>query len=157
MFVGAKGRCALKILITGGCGFLGLGIARALAGRGGVDSIVMFDAVVPDAAPEGLEAQVEMVAGDISDRDRVFDLVDRDDIRVFHLASVVSAGGEKDFDLAMRVNLYGGLNVLDALKARSGAPRIVFASSLAVFGGADMPGSVTDMTRPIPQTTYGMT
>ena len=147
----------MKILITGGCGFLGLGIARALAGREDVDSIVLFDAVVPDALPVGLDARVEMVAGDISDRDRVFGLIDRDDIAVFHLASVVSAGGEKDFDLAMRVNLYGGINVLDALRARQGAPRIVFASSLAVFGGDAMPETVTDMTRVTPGTTYGMT
>jgi nucleoside-diphosphate-sugar epimerase len=147
----------MKILITGGCGFLGLGIARALAGRENVASIVLFDAVVPDALPVGLDARVEMIAGDISDRDRVFALIDRDDIAVFHLASVVSAGGEKDFDLAMRVNLYGGINVLDALRARQGAPRIVFASSLAVFGGDAMPETVTDMTRVTPGTTYGMT
>ncbi|MBT3307680.1 MAG: NAD-dependent epimerase/dehydratase family protein, partial [Alphaproteobacteria bacterium] len=58
---------------------------------------------------------------------------------------------------AMRVNLYGGLNVLDALKSREGAPRVVFASSLAVFGGIEMPDTVSDMTRVVPQTTYGMT
>ena len=52
-----------------------------------------------------------MVIGEISDTDLVSGLVDRDDISVFHLASVVSGGGEKDFDLAIRVNLTGGINV----------------------------------------------
>jgi nucleoside-diphosphate-sugar epimerase len=147
----------MKVVITGGCGFLGLAIARVLAGREDVDSIVLFDAVVPDAVPGGLNGKGAVVAGDISDRDQVFALIDRDDIAVFHLASVVSAGGEKDFDLALAVNLDGGRYVLDALRARQGTPCIVFASSLAVFGGAAMPQTVNDMTRPTPQTTYGMT
>ena len=151
----------MKVVITGGTGFLGLGIALKVLENPDVDSLVLFDAQIPnklpDALPEGLGGKVEMVAGDISDRDRVFGLIDRDDIRVFHLASVVSAGGEQDFDLAMRVNLDGGRYVLDALRQRKGAPRLVFASSLAVFGGDDLPDSVTDMTRAVPGTTYGMT
>ncbi len=149
----------MKVVITGGTGFLGLGIARRLLERDSVESLVLFDAAVPDTLPEGLDGRVTMAAGDISDRERVFGLIegDGDDIAVFHLASVVSAGAEQDFDLAMRVNLEGGLNVLDACRARKGAPKVVFASSLAVFGGEAMPESVTDMTRVIPQTTYGMT
>ncbi len=147
----------MKVVITGGAGFLGLGIARKLIERDEVESLVLFDAVLPAALPEGLDGRVEMVAGDISDRDAVFGLIDRDHIRVFHLASVVSAGAEKDFDLAMRVNFDGGRNVLDALKERKGAPRLVFASSLAVFGGDGLPDSVTDRDRVQPGTTYGMT
>jgi len=152
----------MKIVITGGCGFLGLGIARKVLENPDVDSLVLFDAAVPETLPDELpggldDERVEMLAGDISDRDRVFALIDRDDIRVFHLASVVSAGGERDFDLAMRVNLDGGRHVLDALRAREGAPRLVFASSLAVFGGDGLPESVDDMTRVVPGTTYGMT
>ena len=155
----------MKVVITGGLGFLGLGLARALAraGKLGVsggervlDAITLFDQSVPDELPPGLDGGVDMVAGDIADRDQVFALIDRDDVSVFHLASVVSAGGEQDFDLAMRVNLDGGRNVMEALRARGGRPRMVFASSLAVFGG-DFPETVTDMTRPVPETTYGMT
>jgi len=147
----------MKIVITGGCGFLGLGIARKLLQRPEINSLVLFDAHIAGALPGGLDDRVAMVNGDISDRDQVTALIDRDDIGVFHLASVVSAGGEKDFDLAMRVNFDGGRNVLDALRGRNGAPRIVFASSLAAFGGPEMPEAVTDMSRVVPQTTYGMT
>ena len=57
----------------------------------------------------------------------------------------------------MRVNFDGGRNVLDALRARKGTPRLVYASSLAVFGGDGVAESVTDMTRLNPGTTYGMT
>ncbi len=160
----------MKVVITGGLGFLGLGIARKLIEREEsrkaevltgkqqeVESLVLFDVAVPDTLPDGLNDRVSMVAGDISDSTQVTALIDQDDIAVFHLASVVSAGGEKDFDLAMRVNLDGGRNVLDACRARKSTPKVIFTSSLAVFGGNAMPDTVTDMTRVVPETTYGMT
>ena len=157
----------MKVVITGGAGFIGSNLARAIVKRGTltgpsgnqeeVDSILLFDQVFPGRLPDGLDARVSMQAGDISDRDTVFGLVDRDDISVFHLASVVSGGGEKDFDLAMRVNLDGGRHVFEAARARKGRPRVVFASSVAVFGGSAMPKVVGDSTKQTPQTTYGVT
>jgi nucleoside-diphosphate-sugar epimerase len=157
----------MKVVITGGTGFIGSNLARAIIKRGtltgptgqqeDVDSIVLFDQIIPDNLPDGLDERVTMQGGDISDRDTVFGLFDRDDISVFHLASVVSGGGEKDFDLAMRVNLDGGRNVLEAARARAGTPRVVVASSLAVFGGSAMPKVVGDTTKQTPQTTYGIT
>jgi len=162
----------MKVLITGGCGFLGQMIAKAILKRGElrgpdgksaeVDEIQLFDHLVPVTPfswvpQEGKGARVTTAAGDISDKATVAALVDRDDVSVFHLASVVSAGGEKDFDMAMRVNLMGGLNILDAARARGSALRLVFSSSLAVFGGPDLPKEVDDWTRHTPQTTYGMT
>ena len=59
-------------------------------------------------------------------------LFDRPDLSVFNLASVVSGGGELDFDLAMRVNLDGNLHVLESARALGSKPRVVFASSIAV-------------------------
>ena len=157
----------MKVVITGGCGFIGQRLGQRLleigelTGPDGsqqpIDELLLFDAM--PAPPGGLaeDGPVKVVTGDISDRDLVFGLIDRDDISVFHLASVVSGGGEKDFDLAIRVNLTGGQNVLEALRARASAPRLVFASSIAVFGGAAMPESVGDTTKQTPQTTYGIT
>ena len=157
----------MKVLITGGAGFLGLTLARQLCAKShlslgrdsqqAIDCIVLYDTSVPPTRPEGLDKRVSFVAGDISDRDTVGKLVDRDDIVVFHLASIVSAGGEADFDLAIRVNLTGTLNILEAARARAGGPRVVFASSTAVFGGQSMPGIVSDQTKQTSQTTYGMT
>ena len=157
----------MKVVITGGTGFIGLRLARRIAERGAltgpsgrpepVDELLLFDQAVPDETSAGLGTDVRLIAGDIADRDTVFGLIDRDDISVFHLASVVSGGGEQDFDLAMRVNLDGGRNVMEACRARAGTPRLVFASSIAVFGGAAMPESVGDDTKQTPQTTYGMT
>ncbi len=118
--------------------------------------MVLFD--TPSAAPLPLEdARVKVVRGDISDPGAVAKLIDRPDLSVFHLASVVSGGGELDFDLAMRVNLYGHLHVLEALRALGSKPRHVFSSSMAVYGGAALPKEVSDSTRHVPQTTYGMT
>ncbi len=157
----------MKVVITGGTGFIGRRLAADLLARGNltgpsgrsepIDELVLFDAVTPtERAPEWDE-RVKVISGDISDRETVSSLVDRDDISVFHLASVVSGGGEKDFDLAIRVNLTGGLNVFEALRARAGQPRLVFASSIAVFGGSAMADVVGDHAKQTPQTTYGMT
>ncbi|MCG8355930.1 MAG: NAD-dependent epimerase/dehydratase family protein [Kiloniellales bacterium] len=157
----------MKVVITGGCGFIGQRLGQRLleigelTGPDGsqqpIDELLLFDAM--PAPPGGLaeDGPVKVVTGDISDRDLVFSLIDRDDISVFHLASVVSGGGEKDFDLAMRVNLNGGLNVFQGLRERAGQPRVVFASSIAVFGGSAMPKTVGDLAKQTPQTTYGAT
>jgi nucleoside-diphosphate-sugar epimerase len=97
------------------------------------------------------------VQGDIADRATVASLIDHPDIAVFHLASVVSAGAEQDFDLAMRVNLDGHRYILDALRGLGSRPRYVFTSSLAVYGGESALAGADDTTRQIPQTTYGVT
>ncbi len=157
----------MKVVITGGCGFIGLRLAQRLLERGEltgpsggpepIDDLVLFDMNAPPALPDALDGRVTVLLGEISNRDEVFQLIDRDDIAVFHLASVVSGGGEKDFDLAIRVNLDGGLNVMEACRARAGLPRLVFASSIAVFGGSGMPKVVGDTVKQTPQTTYGVT
>ena len=159
----------MKVVITGGTGFISRRLAAALTARGrltgpdgeaAIDEIVLFDQTVPDdpAALRDVPADAAtLVAGDIADRAAVDALIDRDDVSVFHLASVVSGGGELDFDLAMRVNLTGGLNVLEACRARGSAPRLVFTSSIAAFGGDAMPDAVGDFTKQAPQTTYGAT
>lgn len=155
----------MKVVITGGAGFLGQRLARrigelgALTGPSGtsepIEEIILFDYLCPAALPR--VPGLRVVEGDIAQRDQVARLIDRDDVSVFHLASVVSGAGEQDFDLALRVNLEGGLNVLEACRTRQSVPRLVFASSIAVFGGAAMPETVGDTTKQTPQTTYGMT
>ncbi len=160
----------MKIVITGGTGFLGRRLAGALLARGhltgsdgvrsDIDELVLFDQTVPDdpaALSEVPAGRATIVAGDIADKATVERLIDRDDIAVFHLASVVSGGGELDFDLAIAVNLTGGLNVLEACRARASRPRLVFTSSIAAFGGGRMPEKVGDTTKQVPQTTYGAT
>ncbi len=156
----------MKVVVTGGTGFVGLTLARRLLERGTIigpsgvaepiDELVLFDRALPGERPASLDDRVALVAGDIADRDTVFSLIDRDDCSVFHLASVLSYGAEQDFDLAMRVNLDGGRHVLDACRARGGRPRLVFTSTYACFGG-ELPPAVSDSTKLTPETTYGTT
>jgi len=157
----------MKVVITGGTGFIGMLLARRilelgrLSGPSGkvepVEELLLFDVAGPSTRPAWFDQRVGIVTGEIADRDTVFRLIDRDDVGVFHLASVVSGGGEQDFDLAMRVNLQGNLNLLEALRRRASRQRVVFASSVAVFGGKAMPKTVGDATKETPQTTYGIT
>ena len=73
---------------------------------------------------------------------------------MFHLAAVVSGGAEADFDLGYRVNLDGMRLVLERCRRLQRPPRLVFASSVAAFGG-DLPEVLDDSTVPNPQTSYG--
>ena len=73
---------------------------------------------------------------------------------MFHLAAIVSANAEEDFDLGYRVNLDGTRHVLEACRALPEPVRLVFASSVAVYGG-DMPAVLDDGTILTPQTSYG--
>jgi nucleoside-diphosphate-sugar epimerase len=157
----------MKVVITGGAGFVGLLLGRRIAQLGkltnsegksnDVDDIVLFDIAPPEPRPRDLDTRIRIEIGEISDKASVARLIDRKDMSVFHLASVLSGGGEQDFDLAMRVNLQGQLNVLEAARALGSRPKVVFASSIAVFGGRDMPKTVGDTTKQTPQTTYGAT
>lgn len=144
----------MKVLITGGCGFIGRQLATRMIARG--DSVTLFDVVQPADGMGPLDGNVTVETGDIADADRVRSLVAGCDA-VVHLASMVSAGAEADFDAALRVNIDGGRAVLLAARANGPHTKVLFSSSLAVFGGSAMPMHVDGMTRPVPQNTYGMT
>jgi nucleoside-diphosphate-sugar epimerase len=151
----------MKVVITGGAGFLGKKLARRLlqggiAGPSGkpepVSELMLFD--VGKASGPGLDdPRVKTLAGDIANFATVQTIV-QGAATVFHFAAVVSAGAEADFDLGYRVNLDGTRNVLEACRALGSNPRVVFTSSLAAFGG-DLPPAVTDDTALTPQTSYG--
>lgn len=155
----------MRLLITGGGGFVGARLARTLLQRsvlGGrtIDELVLADLVAPpaDLAADG---RVRSQTGSLLSlapawRDEDFD-------GVFHLASAVSGECEDDFDLGLRSNLDGTRALLEALRARQcatgRAARLVFSSSVAVFGpdaGLPLPATVADDTLPAPQTSYGM-
>lgn len=152
----------MKVVITGGAGFLGRKLAAEVLRRGRlmnaagqpetVEELVLFDAVEP-ASPIPGDNRVSLQTGDIADRDLVARIIGPDTQSIFHLASVVSAGAEEDFDLGYRTNLEGMLAVLEAARATAHRTRLVFASSLASFGGEYR--EVDDATPQTPQTSYG--
>src|SRR5579864_1908236 len=147
----------MRIVITGGCGFLGRRVAIRLLERGctlgAVDELVLFDNAEP-ALPLPEDKRLRLVTGDIADRDTVSRLIAPGTDAVFHLAAIVSGEAEANTDLGYRVNLDGTRAVLDACRALGTAPRLVFASSLAVYGGA-LPPEVGDETALTPQSSYG--
>ncbi len=153
----------MKVLITGGKGFLGRRLIVALLDRGAVtgpdgaeheiEHIVVSD-LGSGIAPLPDDPRIDERIGDFSAPGAAEALVDEDTGVVFHLAAVVSGEAEQDFDLGMRINFHGSVRLLDALRARGACPRLVFASSVAAYGG-DMPAVIEDSTILTPQTSYG--
>jgi nucleoside-diphosphate-sugar epimerase len=155
----------MRLLITGGAGFIGARLARKLLARGQLQGQTVTQIILADQfpAPADLAADPRVVVktGPLLDHCQALahEVVDG----VFHLASAVSGECEADFDLGLRSNLDSTRALLDALRARQqggAAPaRLVFSSSVAVFGPDDavpMPDLVTDETLPTPQTSYGI-
>ncbi|MEO8719068.1 MAG: D-erythronate dehydrogenase [Burkholderiales bacterium] len=147
----------MKILITGGGGFLGFRLAKTLLARGKldgkpIDSITLLDGAFPPAA--ATEPRLKAVSGDISDPKAIAAVCPADTDAVFHLAAVVSGAAEADFDLGMRVNLLGTQLLLAQMRKCTKPPRLVYTSSVAAFGG-ELPAVLDDSTIANPQTSYG--
>jgi nucleoside-diphosphate-sugar epimerase len=140
----------MKVLITGGGGFIGSRIAAALAAKHPDARIRLLDM----AFPPGLEKKFECIAGDVASPEVIAKALGTDTDSVFHLAAVVSGGAEADFDLGYRVNLEGTHELLEACRKLAKPPKFVYASSVAAFGGA-LPDVLDDSTTPAPQTSYG--
>ena len=121
-----------------------------------VEEVVLFDRGFGENA-KGMGAT--LVEGDIGDEAQVRAVIGEGAVSVFHLASMVSGECEVGFDEAMRVNLDGGRHVLEACRGVVGEvrPRVVFASSLAAFGGPCLDRVSGDGSKRFPETTYGMT
>jgi nucleoside-diphosphate-sugar epimerase len=157
------GGSAMRVIVTGGAGFVGTLLARRLlagqVGIGGgepvdVDELVLADLAAPAADvaadPRVRAATIDLAteAGDLGGADIVF-----------HLAGVVSGAAEADFDLGMRTNLDGTRAVLEQARRQAAPPVLVFSSSVAVFGPEAEPGPagvVGDGTLPQPQSSYGV-
>jgi D-erythronate 2-dehydrogenase len=153
---------ALNVLITGGAGFLGMRLARALCELDGlstsdgeqqsIEKIMLFDHVSADL--RGQDKRIQSVVGDVSDQDQIAHAIGDGVHSIFHLAAVVSGQAEQDFDLGMRVNVDASRWLLEAARKTGRKPRVIFTSSVAVYGGP-LPAIVTDETALLPQSSYG--
>ena len=151
----------MRIVITGGAGFLGNRLARAILARGSltdargmsrtVREVALLDLV---AAPPIDDPRVSTIAGDLADSAVIARAVTSDTDSVFHLAAVVSGQAEADFDIGMRVNLDATRLLLERCRKLAAPPKFVFTSSLAVFGGP-LPDPVPDDAPVTPQASYG--
>lgn len=143
----------MRVVVTGGCGFLGRRVALSLLERSDLDGLVLFDKA-RSALPLPEDQRLSVVTGDIFDRDAMRRVIAPGTSAVFHLAAIVSGEAEADTDLGYRVNLDGTRTVLDACRALGTCPRLVFTSSLAVYGGA-LPAIVGEEMPLTPQSSYG--
>jgi D-erythronate 2-dehydrogenase len=129
----------MRILVTGAAGYIGSALARALKGH----DIIATDQSAPAE-----------VIGNLAYPKFARSLVTREVDAVFHLASLVSGGAEQNFALGTKVNLDATRDLLEACRLAGHCPKFVFASSIAVYGGA-LPDPVTDDTPPSPRLSYG--
>ena len=151
----------MRVVITGGAGFLGSRLARAILERGTltdsrgnsrrVRELVLVDIVPP--APQA-DSRVHAIQGGLDDRALVDRAITPDTDSIFHLAAVVSGQAEAEFDIGMRVNVDATRQLLERCRACAAPPRFLFASSLAVFGGS-LPDPVPDDAPVTPQSSYG--
>ncbi len=151
----------MEVLITGGAGFLGSKLARQLLSRGTlagpsgqaekISRIMLLDQV----AAQGFDdPRIAIMTGDAADAAVIAKALTPSVQSVFHLAAVVSGEAESDFDLGMRINLDATRILLEQARKNGNRPRLVFTSSVAVFGG-DLPPKVLDTTPATPQGSYG--
>jgi nucleoside-diphosphate-sugar epimerase len=145
----------MKISILGGGGFLGRKVAEALARSGtlggkSVTGLTLFDMAEPPKPAASFP--VTTLAGDIVDLPP--DAIPAGTDVIFHLAAVVSAAAEADYDLGRRVNVRGTDAVVDRCRELGTRPRVVFTSSVASFS-ADQNTILPDNTRQIPGNSYG--
>ena len=149
----------MRILITGGAGFLGARLAREILKKGQLNGQTITEVVIADLFPAPADLLADpRVKGHAGPMLEQGDLFKSGFDGVFHLASAVSGECELDFDLGLRSNVDSSRLLLDSIRASGKASRLVFASSVAVFGpdiGNPMPDLVTDTTLPTPQTSYG--
>jgi nucleoside-diphosphate-sugar epimerase len=150
----------VHILVTGAAGMIGgklaerLGKDGALAGKL-IDKLTLLDVVAP-AKPASFKGNVVSIAADLAAPGEASRAIADRPEAIFHLAGVVSGEAELDFDKGYRVNLDGTRALLEAIRATADGyrPRLVYTSSIAVFG-APFPASIPDDFHLTPLTSYG--
>jgi nucleoside-diphosphate-sugar epimerase len=152
----------MKILILGGAGMVGRKLSERLARDGqlggeAITGLTLYDVVEPQK-PAGAGFPVELLTGDLPATGETDRLVKGKPDVIFHLAAIVSGEAEQDFDKGYRINLHGTMNLMESIRrAYDGAPRkprVVFTSSIAVFG-APFPDKIPDDFFHTPLTSYG--
>lgn len=143
-----------KVLITGAGGFVGSVLAEHVQTVQPCGELVLTD-LRPPGYLEQLRPQVSFVPADLSDPEACRELISTEIATVFHCASLISGGAERDFVNGMKANVLGTMNLFEACRMRGHCPIVVFTSSIAVFGGKNLPSTVDDWTFLCPQTSYG--
>ncbi len=152
----------MHILIIGAAGMVGRKLAARLAKDGNldgraIDAMTLIDVITPEM-PSGFSGKIVLETGDLSAAGEAERIVAKRPDVIFHLAAIVSGEAELDFDKGYRINLDGTRYLFDAIRIAHGQdgykPRVVFTSSIAVFG-APLPYPIPDEFHTTPLTSYG--
>jgi nucleoside-diphosphate-sugar epimerase len=148
----------MHILITGAAGMVGRKITERLLhepriGGREITKLTLHDVVAPEAEPTEATS-ILPITGDISDRTVIDRLLSEKPDMIMHLAAIVSGEAEADFDKGYAVNLDGTRHLFEAIRAQNYKPRVIFASSIAVFG-TPFPEPIPDEFHLTPLTSYG--
>ena len=149
----------MRILVIGAGGMIGRKLAARLAadatlGGRPISALHLVDVMSPPV-PDGLTGRITAESADLSAPDVPGRLAAARPDVIFHLAAIVSGEAEVDFDKGYRVNLDGSRALFEAIRAAGDwCPRLIFASSLAVFG-PPFPACIPDDFAPQPATSYG--
>jgi len=143
------------ILITGGCGFLGTKLAHLLLSKYPNRQIILAD-IVKNSRLDSLKDKVKFIEADLNNPQICRQLVTPNISIIFHLASLVSGGAEKNFEAGLKANIWSTIHLLEACRLQRHRPKFIFTSSIAVFGGEKLPDKVTDWTYQHPQNSYGV-
>lgn len=147
----------MRVLVTGAAGMIGRKLVQRLARDGevagtAITALDLHDVVAP--TPPKASFACETFIGDLAEPDQIAALIGRSPDIVFHLAGIVSGEAESNFDLGYRVNLDGTRALFDAIRLSGRVPRVVFSSSIAVFGGP-FPDVIPDDFHTVPLSSYG--
>src|SRR6202162_3091566 len=150
----------MHILITGAAGMIGRKLTTRLVAAGGlnskpIDQVTLIDVSAPQK-PEGFSGSVVTSAADIADAAAARAAVAGRPDAIFHLAAVVSGEAELDFGKGVHGKIDGSRALIEAIRAVGNGyrPRLVFTSSIAVFG-APFPEAIADDFHLTPLTSYG--
>jgi D-erythronate 2-dehydrogenase len=150
----------MHILITGAAGMIGRKLTARLVEDGAlngepIEKLTLIDVHAPDG-PDRFTGAAETIAADVAEPAAMAAAVGKRPDVIFHLAAVVSAEAELDFEKGVRINLDGSRALLEAIRTAGNGyrPRLVFTSSIAVFG-APFPDAIADDFHLTPLTSYG--
>jgi D-erythronate 2-dehydrogenase len=149
----------MHILITGAAGMIGRKLTARLVKDGKlngqpIDQLTLTDVVAAEK-PAGFKGHVDISTGDLAAPGAAEKLIAGRPDMIFHLAGVVSGEAETDFDKGYHVNLDGTRALLEAIRAANYKPKVVFTSSIAVYGAPFPPAGIPDDFHLTPLTSYG--
>ena len=144
-----------RVLVTGAGGFIGRVLVKRLLQEGlngqSLDRVIMVDLKLPDLPQD---PRLQPVLGSIADAHVLGQALAEPVDAVFHLASLPGGAAERDPELGRRVNLEATLHLLDMLRRQSTAAKLVFASTIAVYGES-LPDIVDELSPTVPALSYG--